>query len=144
MPRYDYGCESCGHREERSFSMADMPSTVPCPCGAVASRVIESVPELFVANREYVFDKRHCVQNFGAAYGRTGEQQHAHYKRYFKQIRDRKQSLRMSSKKHQGLEWVGGMPGEMADSIGMHEGDPEAVSKDPEAFLKKTGLWEGD
>ena len=28
--------------------------------------------------------------------------------------------------------------------IGMHEGDPEAVLKDPETFLKKTGLHAGD
>ena len=36
------------------------------------------------------------------------------------------------------------MPGEMADSIGEHEGDKEAVIKDPIPFLKKTGLYSGD
>lgn len=144
MPRYDYGCEACGHREERFFRMADMPSTIPCECGSDCVRVIDRVPELYVANREYTFDQGNCVWNFGKEYGRSRQQQHDGYRRYFDEIRQRKRALRRSNKVSQGLEWVGGMPGEMADSIGLHEGDPEAVAKDPQAFLKKTGMWDGD
>jgi len=138
MPRYDYECETCGRREEHVFSMASMPQTVDCPCGQPAGRVIDTVPESYVANREYTFDKGNCVQGFGKDYGRTDQQQHEHYKKYFGDIKRRKRGLSASQKK-QGLEWVGGMPGEMVDSIGLHEGDPEAVLKDPVTFLKKTG-----
>ncbi len=143
MPRYDYGCETCGWREEKVFSMAAMPSTVPCPCGQEAVRVIDSVPEGFVTDREYIFDKGNCVQGFGKDYGRTDQQQHKHYQEYFGDIKRRKRKLSASQRKN-GLEWVGGMPGEMVDSIGLHEGDPEAVLKDPVKFLKKTGLYDGD
>lgn len=123
--------------------MASMPSTIDCPCGSQAGRVIDCVPESYVANREYTFDKGNCVQGFGKDYGRTDQQQHRHYESYFADIRSRKRKLTAGQKK-QGLEWVGGMPGEMVDSIGMHEGDPEAVLKDPVTFLKKTGLYDGD
>lgn len=143
MPLYDYECGTCGLREEKVFSMADMQSEIDCPCGQKAVRVIDSVPDSFVANREYVFDKGNCVQGFGKDFGRTDAQQHKHYQEYFAAIKKRKRSLTRNQKK-QGLEWVGGMPGEMVDSIGLHEGDPEAVVKDPKTFLKKTGLWEGD
>lgn len=142
MPRYDYECGTCGRREERVFSMADMPGSIPCPCGVDAPRVIDTLPESFVANREYVFDKRKNVRNFGYKYGRTDQQQHEHYRQYFDEIKKRKRETR-SSKKGLEMEWVGGMPGEMVDSIGQHEGDPEAVLKDPVKFLKKTGLYDG-
>ena len=143
MPRYDYGCEKCGHREERVFSMRDMPQGVPCPCGEWATRVIDSVPEAFVANRAYQFDRGKNVRSFGADYGRTDQQQHDHYRQYFDDIKKRKRALGTSKRKHE-IEWIGGMPGEMVDSIGMHEGDKEAVVKDPVSFLKKTGLYDGD
>lgn len=123
--------------------MASMPQSVVCHCGSDAVRVITSAPQSFVANREYVFDKAKCVQGFGKDYGRTDAEQHRHYQEYFGDIRKRKSKL-SSKQKDQGLEWIGGMPGEMVDSIGLHEGDPEAVIKDPTTFLKKTGLYAGD
>ena len=143
MPRYDYECGKCSSREEHVFSMAAMPRSVPCACGGQAVRVIDTVPHSFVANREYVFDPGDCVQSFGKAYGRTDAQQHAHYQKYRDDIRQRKRRLTPKQKTN-SLEWIGMMPGEMVDSIGLHEGDPEAVLKDPKTFLKKTGLYEGD
>tara|TARA_R110002126_G_scaffold291760_1_gene457031 strand:- start:22577 stop:22948 length:372 start_codon:yes stop_codon:yes gene_type:complete len=123
--------------------MADMPSTVECACGSDAVRVIDRAPESFVANREYTFDKGNCVQGFGKDYGRSDAEQHRHYEQYFGDIKKRKRKL-SSKQKDSGMEWIGGMPGEMVDSIGLHEGDPEAVLKDPKTFLKKTGLYDGD
>jgi len=143
MPRYDYECGQCGCREEKVFSMADMPNSITCSCSGEAVRVIDSAPNSFVANREYTFDKGNCVQGFGNKYGRTDAQQHKHYQEYFGDIKKRKSKL-TPSQRNQGMEWVGGMPGEMVDSIGLHEGDPEAVAKDPVTFLKKTGLYDGD
>ena len=143
MPRYDYQCPFCKVREEYVFSMAEMPSTVECACGSDAVRVIDKAPESFVANRDYVFDPGKCVQGFGKDFGRTDAQQHKHYQDYFGDIKKRKSKL-SAKQKNNSLEWIGGMPGEMVDSIGLHEGDPEAVLKDPETFLKKTGLHAGD
>lgn len=144
MPRYDYECTSCSTREERVFSMSSMPASVECPeCGADAVRVIDSAPESYVANREFVFDKAKCVQGFGKDYGRTDRQQHEGYQRYIKGMHDLKRQA-ASSKKGEKIEWLGTMPGEMADGIGMHEGDSEAFQKDPVTYLKKTGLYAGD
>jgi len=101
------------------------------------------MPYAFVANREYVFDKAKCVQGFGKDFGRTDAEQHKHYQDYRADMQMRKSKL-SPKQKVQGMEWLGMMPGEMVDSIGLHEGDPEAVLKDPTTFLKKTGLYEGD
>jgi len=143
MPRYEYECSNCGSREERVFSMAAMPSSITCPCGEDAVRVMDCMPYAFVANREYVFDKAKCVQGFGKDFGRTDAEQHKHYQDYRADMQMRKSKL-SPKQKVQGMEWLGMMPGEMVDSIGLHEGDPEAVLKDPTTFLKKTGLYEGD
>lgn len=143
MPRYDYECTTCHSREEHTFSMADMPDSVACPCGKSAVRVIDTVPYSYVANREFVFKKEHCVRGFGNDYGNDDAEQHKHYQGYFGEIKKRKRKL-SSKQKLNSLEWLGGMPGEMVDSIGLHEGDPEAVLKDPETFLKKTGLHAED
>lgn len=41
MPRYDFRC-SDGHVEEHTFSMADVPQTVPCRrCRRKAGRIFE-------------------------------------------------------------------------------------------------------
>lgn len=143
MPLYDYECQRCGREDERSFSMADMPQTVPCPCGHEAVRVIHSVPTSFVKDREYVFDKAKCVMSNGRRYGRTDQQQHEIYRSTFEKMKRNQKRLKGSKHKHD-IEWVGGMPGEMADSICEHEGDKQAVYKDPVPFLKKTGLYAGD
>lgn len=145
MPRYDYECRCCGHREEHFFSMADMPSTVACEaCGQESPRSI-SVPESFVRNREYVFNPAKCVRSNGRLVGRSDQQQHELYRKWFDGMRTRQRDLKRShSKNKHEIQWIGGMPGEMADSIGEHEGDKEAVYKDPIPFLKKTGLYAGD
>lgn len=143
MPRYDYECGTCGRREERVFSMADMPQGLPCPCGQWAGRVIDFVPEVFVKNREYVFDKGKNVRSFAQDFGKSDQKHHEGYRQYFEDIKKRKRELGTSKRKHE-IEWIGGMPGEMVDSIGQHEGDKEAVLKDPVTFLKKTGLYDGD
>lgn len=120
--------------------MSSKPDSVACECGQQARSIISSNSNSYVANREYVFDQGSCVQSFGRSLGRTRAQQHQHYQSYFADIRKRRRQMKGCNTLKNGMEWIGGMPGEMADSIGMHEGDPEAVSKDPEAFLKKTGM----
>ena len=143
MPRYDYECGSCGHREEHYFSMADKPTTLDCRCGGYATSLITGGSESFVRNRPYEFNKAKCVRSNGHMFGRTDEQQHALYRKQFEDIDKRQKSLALSKNKHE-MQWIGGMPGEMADSIGEHEGDKEAVIKDPIPFLKKTGLYSGE
>lgn len=143
MPTYAYKCGECGCRREIVSSMATRPETVTCECGKEAERAFDAMPHVAMVNSEYEFRPENRVVNFGKKYGRTAQQQHEHYREYFSDIKKRKRALQSSAKKHQGLEWIGGMPGEMADTIGMQEGDPEAVAKDPETYLKKTGMWDG-
>ena len=123
--------------------MASKPATLDCRCGGMARSLITGGATSFVKDRPYVFDKAKCVRSNGYMFGRTDEQQHQLYKDHFDGIAKRQDELRSSKNKHE-LEWIGGMPGEMADSIGCHEGDKEAVIKDPVTFLKKTGLYHGD
>lgn len=142
--RYDYLCESCGVLQEVTCSMSDRKDAVPCACGGTASQYFGNVPYAFMRFRPYEFNPAKVVGNNGAAFGRTADQQHARYKHYFesvkKQCKQRNRSLSKNRFDEQGVRWMGGMPGEMVDSIGQQEGDPEVVSKDPEHFLKATGL----
>jgi len=138
MPIYEFQCSRCGRTDEQAFPMAEMPDAVACPCGEPAARKISINRNVAVKNREYAFDKSKCVQNFGQRYGRTPEQQHALYQDYFHRMKQLAKG-RKSSKKTD-IKYLGGVPGEMADSIGRHEGDPEAFVKDPVTFLKKTGM----
>lgn len=148
MPTYEYECEGCGEQQEKWFSMSARPSYVPCSCGLQAKQVILSVPDSFVRFREYQFDPKKKVGNNGKKYGRTVEQQHAAYQKKFAQIhknvREANRSLSKNRLSSNGIQYLGGMPGEMADSIGQQEGDKEAVAKDPGHFLKKTGLYVGE
>lgn len=125
--------------------MADRPSSLPCQCGGVGSQVILSVPQSFVRFRPYEFNKAKNVRSNGALFGRTDEQQHEAYRRSFdtqrKQVAEMRRSLSKNSEG--GFEYLGGMPGEMADSIAETEGGKEVVDKDPVTFLKKTGLYMG-
>ena len=140
MPTYEFECRNCGKVTEAAYSMSSKPSSIMCSCGSEANSIISLNTNSYVANREYVFDQGDCVQNFGRNVGRSASQQHRHYQNYFGDIKKRRRRMKGSNTLKNGMEWIGGMPGEMADSIGMHEGDPEAVSKDPEVFLKKTGM----
>ena len=142
--RYDYECQHCGRRQEISCSMSARTETVPCQCGLEAISIITAVPECFVRFREYQFDKAKNVGSSGRIYGRSDAEQHEHYKQAFDRQRSQAKAERRGFSKAKGqCEWIGGMPGEMVDSIGEHEGDPEAVIKDPVTFLKKTGLYAG-
>lgn len=120
--------------------MAAMPDSIDCACGGCAARII-SMPQAFVKDREYTFDPSARVINYGRYAGRSVEQQHRMYQRQIQEMHNLKRQAKGSKK---GIEWLGTMPGEMASTIGLQEGDPEAVAKDPVKFLKKTGLYAGD
>jgi putative FmdB family regulatory protein len=148
MPTYDYECQKCGHQQEQWFSMADRPSSVPCPCGKKAIQVILEAPESFVRFRPYEFDPKKVVGNNGKSKGRSAAKQHEGYRRHFdgvaKNVRRANRSASKSAHSGGGFQYLGGMPGEMYDSIGQQEGDKEAVAKDPVSFLKKTGMYVGE
>ena len=148
MPTYEYECQSCGRQQEQWFSMASRPGSVPCSCGLEAVQVILTVPESFMRFRPYEFRRDKVVGNNGKKYGRTAEQQHEGYQRHFGNVRKNVRALKrsLSGSRHDagGVRYLGGMPGEMADSIGQQEGDKQAVSKDPETWFKKTGMYIGE
>jgi putative FmdB family regulatory protein len=149
MPRYDYECESCGHRQEHACTMSARPDRIPCSCGKAARQIIAAVPYSFVRGAEYEFDPAKVVGNNGVLAGRSLEQQHAGYRKIFDALKTSKQRRKRSLGKggdsvDGGIRILGYMPGEMVDSIGQQEGDKEAVAKDPEHFMRATGMWLGD
>jgi putative FmdB family regulatory protein len=148
MPTYEYLCDACGRHQEQWHTMPARPAKVPCPCGAEAPQAILTVPEAFMRHRDYAFDRTKIVGNNGARFGRNVEQQHAGYRKHMDAMHKRIRGLNRSMSKNRhdlgGIRYVGSMPGEMVDSIGYQEGDKEAVVKDPETFLKKTGLYVGE
>jgi len=143
MPTYEFQCDGCGARAEQVFSIMEMPDSVACSCGRLAGRVLSSNANVFVKNREYVFDRAKNVRSFARDFGVSDQKHHENYRKKFEGIKQRQKALRTSRHKDD-IQWLGGMPGEMVDSIGQHEGDKEAVYKDPIAFLKKTGTYAGD
>ena len=143
MPTYEYACGECGRRTEHHCAYSDKPASVTCYCGSEAGSVISANRNSFVRNRPYEFNKPNkTVVNFGEKYGRSIDQQIDLYRGYISDMQSMVRS-RGASKKPD-IEWLGTMPGEMVDTIGLHEGDPEAVAKDPVNFLKRTGLYQGD
>lgn len=143
---YDYECTSCHLRREVHCRITERKDSLSCPeCGGVAEQIFLRVPEVLVRFKEYEFNKAKNVRSNGRVYGRSDWQQHEDYRKAFdtqrRQVRAERRSFH--SEKEGGIEYLGGMPGEMADSIGEAEGDPEVVSKDPITFLKKTGLHMG-
>jgi len=142
MPRYDYECGRCGRPEELTCSMADMPATVPCPCGERAVRVIRRLPDVCIRGASYEFRMDKNVRSNAQCFGRTDEQEHQVYVRKHEELRKMKRERKTSRKSD--FECLGMMPGAMADSISKHEGDPTLVQRDPVTFLKKTGLYLGD
>lgn len=141
--RYDYECPN-GHGQEITCPMAERPASVKCTCGAVATQVFRSVPELFVKYREYQFDPSKAVASNGKKFGRTKRQQHEKYRRDFDLQRQmvRERSHRPSKKND--IQYLGGMPGEMHDTITEMEGDKNVVLQDPVTWLKKTGMYVGE
>ena len=118
---------------------------MPCECGGTATQVFLAVPDVVVKFREYTFNKATNVRSNGHTYGRSDREQHEHYRRSFDEQRKQVAAQRRSAKlfKEDGCEYLGGMPGEMADSIAEAEGDPDVVAKDPVTWLKKTGMHMG-
>jgi hypothetical protein len=106
-------------------------------------QVFLRVPESFVRFRPYEFDRAKNVRSNGRMFGRTDAQQHEAYRNAFDTQRKLVEQERRSCSRSDGVEYLGGMPGEMADSIAEHEGDKELVAKDPVTLLKKTGLYMG-
>lgn len=148
MGRYDYECGSCGAQTEHICSMSARPASLPCECGGEAKQVILSVPESFVKYRPYEFRKDKVVAHNGKKYGRTVDQQHKHYEEHFGQIRKNIARSNRSRSKNAydagGFRYLGGMPGEMADSIAAQEGTKQAVSIDPDYWFRKTGMYVGE
>lgn len=140
--RYDFECEKCSLVFEHSCSMSERPESLPCQCGGEARQIIIAVPYSCVRFAPYEFDKSKNVRSNGALFGRTDEQQHEHYRRSFDMQRKLVAQERRKPGKDDGFEYLGGMPGEMVDSIEEKEGK-EAVAKDPVTFLKQTGMYMG-
>lgn len=141
MPTYEYVCPN-GHMLEQTCSWAERPLTLSCGCGETAEPHISGGQGAFVRFRPFEFRADKTVVNFGKNYGRSLQKQEALYQGY---IQDMKNLVRsQGASKKPDIQWLGTMPGEMMDSIGLHEGDPEAVAKAPVDYLKRTGLYEGD
>ena len=128
--------------------MAARPASLPCSCGGSAVQVILTVPDSYVRFTPYEFRKDKVVGNNGKRFGRTKEQQHEHYESHFGQIRKNIARSNRSRSKHSydagGIRYLGGMPGEMADSIAAQEGTKQAVSLDPDYWFRKTGMYVGE
>jgi putative FmdB family regulatory protein len=148
MPRYDFVCGACSVRVEHIFAMSARPETLTCECGGEARHTIVGTPNVFMRGAPYEFRRDKVVGNNGALVGRSAEKQHRIYQQMHDQAKKandrRKRGLGKHGASVEGLEVLGVMPGEMVDSIGQQEGDKEIVSKDPEYFLRKTGLHLGD
>ena len=145
MPTYEFECRACERVTEAVFSMSGKPDSVACSCGGRAVSIISrsAGSNSFVKDKPFEFDKSKNVMSFGRQFGRTDKQQHEVYANYIEDMKKAKRAAKSSGRK-QDIEWLGTMPGEMVDSIGQHEGDKEAVAKDPVSYLKKTGLYQGD
>jgi hypothetical protein len=145
MARYDFECVACGSQWEHTCSMSARPESLPCLCGGEGRQVILSVPESFVRFRPYEFNKAKNVRSNGRLFGKTDEQHHEGYRRAFDEQKKQVASQRRAGSlfKEGGCEYLGGMPGEMADSIDENEGGKETVAKDPVTWLKKTGMFMG-
>lgn len=125
--------------------MADRPATVPCRCGLVATQVFRTVPESFMRFREYQFDRSKNVAGNGRRFGRSDERQHEGYRQDFDAQRKLVRQRSHSAGKKGMAQYLGGMPGEMADSIVENEGgDKNIVLQDPVTWLKKTGMYVGE
>lgn len=148
MPTYEFECSACQVRKAVTTTWAERPASLTCPlCQGTAEPVISiNTNPPIVKGFEYHFDRSKVVGNNGKKYGRSAYTQAQHYGRMFtermKQEREKQRSLSRRAP-DDGWEFVGGMPGEMHDSIVEQEGDKNVVLQDPVPFLKSTGLYCG-
>lgn len=103
------------------------------------------VPHAFVKGKPYEFDPRFAVASQHASRGVSAEA----YKRETRaqqrrEINRQKEIDKMPCKGKDAVpKFLGSMSMEMAASIGLQEGDPNVLLKDPEHFLKATGRHTG-
>jgi hypothetical protein len=126
-----------------------------CACGGAASwtRIIAGelpepsrpVCEGFVKGGDYQFDPQFAVQSQHASRGaKSGAYKRATREKQQREINRQKEIDRTPCKgKHDVPKFLGSMSMEMATSIGLQEGDPNTLLKDPEHFLKATGRHTG-
>lgn len=142
MPTYEYRCDACNSSFELFARFADYKSEQRCSCGGIAHSLISGGKTVLVKGMgEYKFDKR---TNAFTAKGRTAAREEKHYERVIETQRQLVKERRSSGKERKdGWIFEGVMPAPMATSIGVKEGDIEAVMKDPVPFLKATGTYMG-
>lgn len=151
-----YAC-ACGKSTSIGYPSNIGPPALRCPCGQENTwkkiRCVDpeqrspeqQAPYGFVKGFQYRYDPAKIVGNSGAKYGRSAYTQAQHYGRFYtqalKQERERQRSP--SRANDDGWQWIGGMPGEMYESIVEHEGDKNVVLQDPVPFLKANDLYAG-
>lgn len=143
MPTYRYSCGSCGTAFERFARFEDFKASLECGCGQQAEVTISGGAAPIVRGMgEYKFDPRKNCRSFR---GRSGKREEKHYEKVIETQRQLVKARRKAGKERDdGWTFEGIMPAPMAQSIGAHEGDIEAVMKDPVPFLKATGTYMGE
>jgi hypothetical protein len=151
-----YRCKQCfAEWAERRPDDGAVEDSV-CACGASAGwtnislgdipEPTQKAPYAFVKGRPYQFDPRHAVHSQHASRGVS----EAAYKRGTRETQRREIARQHEidrapmKGKHDVPRFLGSMSMEMATSIGLQEGDPNVLLKDPEHFLKATGRHTGD
>ena len=116
------------------------------PSGGWPSEESNAAPYAFVKGRAYEFQKEHAVMPQGRHFGVSDEQHNSKYERQFTEMKNEAKKFRggHSKQKTEAPQYLGSMSGEMVRSIGLQEGNPEAVNADPVTFLKKTGRYVGE
>lgn len=157
--RASYRC-SAGHEWLVEHDASDTLVDLKCQCGADGKYVSIAyepktgwsdpvpcdAPYAFVKGRAYEFKKQYEVMPQGYHYGVPDHVHNEKYRRRFEGMARESRRFRggHSKLKTETPQYLGGMSAEMVHSIGLQERDPEAVSKDPIEFLKKTGNYVGE
>lgn len=124
--------------------MADRRDEEACACGGAASQIITTVPESFVRGRPLDLKQDLNQPSYGRNFGRTDEQQHAHYKGVIEAQRNQVHEWnRSASRKDKEFEFLGCAPMEAVQSFNNNVGDAEAAQKDPVDFYKRLGTYMG-
>lgn len=149
-----YRCNKCfiewAERRPDGDALEDNPA---CACSGVGKwfhvrfgvpdepDVVNKTPDVFVKGKSYTFDKRFQVHSQHASRGMKA----GAYKRNTRDVQ-RREILRQREidkapcgNKADTPRFLGSMSMEMATSIGLQEGDPNVVLRDPKHFLKATG-----